>query len=160
MALLDDPVSRAECYQGGDVWPAVGPDGRPDTISAMTEIASLVLYAGNAESTAAFYRAIGLELEDEVHDEGPVHFAIELGPVHFAIYAADTPGRAPGRRGGGSSFPGFYVESLDRAASALGRMGARRLTEHEEMPWGCRIVFEDPDGRAVEVNQQGHCSGT
>jgi hypothetical protein len=23
------------------------------------------------------------------------------------------------------------------------------------MPWGCRAVAEDPDGRAVEVNQRG-----
>ena len=26
------------------------------------------------------------------HDEGPLHYACELGPVHFAIYPADTTG--------------------------------------------------------------------
>lgn len=123
----------------------------------MTEMASLVLYATDLQATAAFYRALGIDLEQEVHDEGPVHFAVELGRVHFAIYAADAVGRAPDRRGGGSSFPGFYVDSLDRAARALADVGTRTLTEHEDMPWGCRIVIEDPDGRAVEVNQQGHC---
>ena len=89
--------------------------GAPGTIGIMTEMASLVLYAADPGSTAAFYRALGLALEDEDHGEGPVHFATELG-------------------------------------------GAT-LTAHEQMPWGCRIVAEDPDGRAVEVNQRGHCPG-
>lgn len=62
----------------------------------MTEMASLVLYAADAAATAAFYRAIGLELEDEDHGEGPVHFAAELGTVHFAIYPAQTPDRGQG----------------------------------------------------------------
>jgi lactoylglutathione lyase len=125
----------------------------------MTEIASLVLYAADPEATAAFYRALGLGLEDEDHGEGPVHFATELGPVHFAIYPARAAGRAGERGCGGSTFPGFYVASLDRAAQALARAGATTLTGHDQMPWGCRIVAEDPDGRAVEVNQRGHCPG-
>lgn len=126
-------------------------------ISIMTEMASLVLYAASPAATAAFYRALGLGLEDEDHGEGPVHFATELGPVHFAIYPAEAPGRAGERRSGGSFFPGFYVESLDHAVQAVTRAGARILTRHEQMPWGCRVVAEDPDGRAVEVNQRGHC---
>jgi len=123
----------------------------------MTEMASLVVYAANPSATAAFYRALGLVLEDEYHGDGPIHFATELGPVHFAIYPAETPGRATERRSGGSVFPGFYVDSLDRAVEELNAAGAPMLTEHEQMPWGCRIVAEDPDGRAVEVNQRRHC---
>jgi lactoylglutathione lyase len=123
----------------------------------MTEMASLVLFAASPTATAAFYRALGMELADEYHGDGPVHFATELGPVHFAIYPAEAPGRARERRRGGSLFPGFYVESLDRAAGALAEAGALVLTGHEQMPWGCRIVAEDPDGRAVEINQREHC---
>lgn len=122
-------------------------------------MASLVLYASDAAATAAFYRALGLALAGEDHGEGPVHFAAELGPVHFAIYPAGAPGRSGERRSAGSTFPGFYVASLDDAARALARAGASMLIAHEQMPWGCRIVAEDPDGRAVEVNQRGHCPG-
>jgi lactoylglutathione lyase len=126
----------------------------------MTEMASLVLYAVRPEATAAFYRALGLDLEDEDHGEGPVHFAAELGAVHFAIYPAQTPGRAEERRSGGSMFPGFYVQSLDQAAQALAGAGAQVLTGHEQMPWGCRILAEDPDGRVVEIDQKEHCPGS
>jgi lactoylglutathione lyase len=124
----------------------------------MTEMASLVLFAANQWTTAAFYRAVGLDLADEDHGEGAVHFATDLGSVHFAIYPAEAPGRSLERRVGGSYFPGFYVESLDRAADALAGVGALILSEHEEMPWGCRVIFEDPDGRAVEINQRDHCA--
>jgi hypothetical protein len=74
-----------------------------------------------------------------------------------AIYPAEAPGRARERRAGGSFFPGFCVEYLDLTVDDLAHAGASTLTEHEEMPWGCRVVAEDQDGRAVEVNQRGHC---
>jgi lactoylglutathione lyase len=122
----------------------------------VTEIGSLVLFSSDHERTAAFYRAAGIELDHEDHDGGPSHYAVELGPVHFAIYPAEAAGQAPQRRRGGSTFPGFFVESLDTTAEALTGMSAV-LGEHEQMPWGCRIVFEDPDGRPVEINQRGHC---
>jgi hypothetical protein len=81
-----------------------------------------------------------------------------LGRISIMTEMASlTPGQAGERRSGGSFFPGFYVESLDRAVQALTRAGAPILTRHEQMPWGCRVVAEDPDGRAVEVNQRGHC---
>jgi lactoylglutathione lyase len=125
----------------------------------VTEFGALVIYAADAARTAAFYRAVGVDLEDEDHGEGPVHFAVDLDGVHFAVYPAQTPGRAPARRAGGASFPGFYVTSLDRATAALAELGAPVLQPHENMPWGCRILVEDPDGRQVEVNQRGHCPG-
>jgi lactoylglutathione lyase len=126
----------------------------------MAEIAALVLFAADPNATSEFYRAIGLDLEEELHEEGPVHLAVELGPVHFAIYAAAGPGRAPERRSAGDTFPGFYVDSLDDVTIALRQIGASIIRAHEDMPWGCRIVAQDPDGRAVEVNQKDHCPGT
>ena len=102
----------------------------------MTEMASLVLYAASPAATAAFYRALGLELKMRITAR-PAHFATKLGPVHFAIYPAEAPGRARHRRSGGSLFPGFYVQSLDRAAEALARAGA---------PWGANRAPADALG--------------
>ncbi|MDN5744941.1 MAG: hypothetical protein L0H31_07450 [Nocardioidaceae bacterium] len=57
----------------------------------------------------------------------------------------------------GSTFVGFYVPSLDAAQAALVDHGTPVLMEHQTMPWGCRILVEDPDGRHIEVNQTHHC---
>ena len=124
----------------------------------MTELASLVLLVSDVDAAARFYRAVGVPLKDEDHGEGPVHFAAELGGVHFALYAATGPGRAPERRSAGASFAGVYVDSLDDVLRNVAALGAPLLSGHEVMPWGCRFVVEDPDGRAVEVNDKDHCT--
>lgn len=124
----------------------------------MTELASLVLYAADLDAAARFYRAVGIPLQDEDHGEGPVHVAAELGDVHFALYAATGPGRALERRTAGASFAGVYVESLDDVLRDVTALGAPILSGHEVMPWGCRFVAQDPDGRPVEVNDKGHCT--
>ena len=120
-------------------------------------MASLVLFASDVDEAARFYRAVGIPLEHEDHGEGPTHFAAELGGVHFALYAATGPGRAPERRSAGASFAGVYVASLDDTLREVTALGAPLLSRHEVMPWGCRFVVEDPDGRAVEVNDREHC---
>lgn len=113
---------------------------------------ALVLWTPRLAEAAAFYRALGLPLEEERHDDGPVHFACELGPVHFALYAS-PPGQAPGRTAGGATQLGFRVESLERALAAARAAGAPVVVEPQEVPWGRRVVVLDPDGRAVELNE-------
>lgn len=129
---------------------------RTDDIS----MASLVLYASDLGRTEAFYRALGLVLEQEQHDGGAVHSVTRLGgEVHFAIYQADPDGPAvnPAWQQAGSSFPGIWVNDLDATADAVRSGGHSILLAHEDRSWGCRMVTEDPDGRAVEVNQRDHC---
>lgn len=126
----------------------------------MAEIASLVLFSGHPVQTATFYRTVGLPLHDEDHGDGPWHLAADIGGLHFAIYdAGDSAGRAPAWREPGSSFPGFYVASLDDTLAALTAADAPVLVTHQVRPWACRAVVEDPDGRPVEINQRGHCPG-
>ena len=121
-------------------------------------MSSLVLFASDAARTSAFYLAIGVPLQPEDHGEGPIHMAAEISDVHFAVYQADgPPQRSVGWRAAGSDFPGLYVESLDEVVARLEQIGAPLLVAHQERPWGCRVVAQDPDGRAVEVNQNGHC---
>jgi lactoylglutathione lyase len=125
----------------------------------MVEISSLVLFASDLDATVGFYCALGVPLDTEDHGEGPQHAAAQIGGVHVAVYPAETGSgaRAPRWRAAASDFPGFYVDSLDEAVAAVQERGARLLVDHQERPWGCRVVAEDPDGRAVEVNQRGHC---
>ncbi|CAN5602337.1 MAG: VOC family protein [Iamia sp.] len=123
-------------------------------------VASLVLYAADLEATEAFYRALGLDLHQEQHGDGPVHSVTRLGgDVHFALHQADPtePSANPAWQQAGSSFPGVWVADLDATAEALRGDDHLILLEHEVRSWGCRTVAEDPDGRAIEINQRGHC---
>jgi lactoylglutathione lyase len=124
----------------------------------MVKIASLVVFAADADKSAHFYSCLGVELEAETHGDGPIHMATDIDGVHFAILQSDSAdGRSSAFREPGSDFPGFYVESLDDTTASLLALGVNLLIEHQVKPWGCRVVAEDPDGRAVEVNQRSHC---
>jgi lactoylglutathione lyase len=116
---------------------------------------ALIVTTSRLREVAAFYRALGLPLEEERHDDGPLHYACELGPVHFAIYEATAGGAgdAPGRRMAGSTLVGFQVASLEDAVAAARDAGSRVEVAPEDVPWGRRAVVIDPDGRCVELNQ-------
>ncbi len=117
------------------------------------EIGAIVLWSPRAAEVVAFYRAIGVPLEDERHEEGPAHWACSLGPVHFAVFEA-AEGAARGRAEGGATMIGLSVTSLEEAVAAAVGMDARVLVLPEEVPWGRRAVVADPDGRSVELNQR------
>jgi catechol 2,3-dioxygenase-like lactoylglutathione lyase family enzyme len=123
----------------------------------MTEVASIVVFTEHLEQSVAFYRALGLPLEDEDHGDGFLHAAGDMGGVHVAVLPASAPGSAAGWRAAGSTFAGFWVPSLEAVMAALEPLGAEVLLGHQDCDWGCRIVVADPDGRAVELNQRDHC---
>ena len=110
---------------------------------------ALILFTSNLQKAVAFYSAIGLVLEKEQHDDGPIHYVCDLKGVHFALYEA-KPGQAVKRGIGGGMQFGVQVDSLDEAVKAC---GAKTLIEPQSVPWGRRAVVEDPDGRPVELNQ-------
>lgn len=115
-------------------------------------LGALVLFAGDLERTLAFHRALRFPVEPDDHEEGPLHYACDVGGVHIAIFPADDPGRAaPVHRSGGATFPGFAVPSLDNAAAVARRLGAPIVEEPSRYPWGRRMLLRDPDGRTVEV---------
>ena len=120
-------------------------------------MASVVFFSGQLERCTAFYKALGVPLQDEDHGDGFAHAAADLGGVHVAVFPAVGDGRAPAHRAAGSTFLGFWVSSLEAALDALRPFGAEVVQEHQVREWGCRVVVADPDGRAVELNQHDHC---
>lgn len=123
----------------------------------MADVSSIVLFSSQPERTIAFYRSVGVEFEKEDRGDGLIHAAVDVGGIHMAVFPAAHDGVSPGWRGAGSTFVGFYVDSLDDTLAGLCRMDAPLLVDHQVREWGCRVVVEDPDGRAVEINQRGHC---
>lgn len=128
-----------------------------DKTSGMAELCSIVLFSNQSDRTVAFYRSVGVAFEEEEHGDGLVHSAADVGDVHMAVFPTHDGPAAPGWRAGGSTFVGFYVDSLDQTVAALRRLGFTILADHQVREWGCRAVVEDPDGRAVEINQRQHC---
>ena len=123
----------------------------------MTRTASIVLFARDLDRCVAFYRALGIPLGVEDHGDGRLHAACDLDGVHMAVIDGAGEGEAPAHRAAGSTFVGYWVDSLDETVPRLVAAGGSVLVGHELCPWGCRCVVADPDGRSVEVNQQGHC---
>ncbi len=119
---------------------------------SLLEVDSIVLHTEKVDEMVRFYRALGVPLEEERHDEGPMHFACELEGVHFAVIPGPA-GEAPERRQGGATQVGFKVSSLEETVARARAAGAAVLQEPEDVPWGRRAVLADPDGRPVELNQ-------
>jgi hypothetical protein len=62
------------------------------------------------------------------------------GAIAVLDASQQPPTGVAGFRQAGTVFPGFWV------------------ADHQERDWGCRVIVADPDGRAVEINQRGHCT--
>jgi predicted enzyme related to lactoylglutathione lyase len=112
---------------------------------------ALVLFTSSLETTVAFYRAMGIDLAEEDHGDGVLHFAAELEGCHFAVFPASGTSRSPGLREPGCSFAGIAVESLRATLESVEKLGAPVLEDPTRYPWGIRAVVADPDGRPVEI---------
>lgn len=117
-------------------------------------VSAIVLWTARMREVVAFYEAIGLQLAAEQHEDGPPHWACDIGGIHFAIYEQDEGDSPPPEyQSAGASLLGFDVDALDEVYRAAKTVGARVLIRPEEVPWGRRAVVLDPDGRTVELNE-------
>jgi lactoylglutathione lyase len=121
-------------------------------------IDSIILYTADLPKTVRFYRKLGLALESEEHEQGPAHFACEFGGAHIAFYECGestdkAESKALPRGFAGAMQLGFRVDSVDATLAIAVACGAKILIEPQTVPWGRRAVFEDPDGRPIEINQ-------
>lgn len=103
----------------------------------------LVLRARDIETTANFYRALGLEFTSEQHGQGPLHFACERDDFVLEIY----PLKASQSEVNDSVMLGFRVESLELALQKLS------LDAEIKMGDGRSCIVRDPDGRAVRLSE-------
>ena len=114
---------------------------------------AIILKTEKIEATSLFYNKLGLQLQEEFHENGPAHYASTLAGVHFAIYALN-PYSGPERRSKvRDTMIGFEVEDLQAALESLASFNAEMVVDPAEVPWGRRAIITDPDGRPVELNQ-------
>jgi lactoylglutathione lyase len=110
----------------------------------------LVLKTRQVEQLRLFIQTLGIELKEEQHGKGPIHFAGRAGGTVIEVYPLrdkDTPVDASTRLG-------FAVENLTEVVQKLQSLGASVITPPKETPWGLRAVVRDPDGLAVELSQR------
>jgi catechol 2,3-dioxygenase-like lactoylglutathione lyase family enzyme len=103
-------------------------------------------------ASLAFYGALGFEFVEEQHGTGPVHYSCQLNGMVIELFPG-KPGTAPDRRNSGATMIGFQINDLDDVLENLDGLGAVILTQPQVNDWGRRVVVEDPDGRAIELNQ-------
>ena len=113
-------------------------------------IGALLLISDDAQQLAAFYRdALGLPIEEERHDDIPLHYGCEVGGTHFAIHpSADWPGEpAPNAQ---SPVVVFYASDVDATYQRLIARGVQ-ATPPFDHGFATLVAFRDPDGNNVQV---------
>ncbi len=113
----------------------------------MARLSLLVLRCIDIEATRAFYERLGLRFERERHANGPEHLACADGEVTLELY----PARGPTDRDVGRI--GLAVDSIEQSVAAVLAGGARLRSAPRHTEHGLRAEVEDPDGRAVELEQ-------
>jgi lactoylglutathione lyase len=107
----------------------------------------LVLKTRQIEALKAFYGSLGIELIEEQHGKGPIHYSGQVGDGILEIYplsddtlVADETTRL-----------GFSVEGMDQVVHELRACDTPIVSEPKATQWGLRSVVRDPDGRSVEL---------
>jgi catechol 2,3-dioxygenase-like lactoylglutathione lyase family enzyme len=131
----------------------------PQAVATLVRsVSAVLLISADAARLAAFYRsALGLALEEEVHEGVPLHYACDLGGVHFAIHPNEG---WPGAAGIEPQSPVIALGTTDAelAARRLGEAGIEH-TGVSDHGFALVVAFRDPDGNHVELLQNRENGG-
>lgn len=116
---------------------------------ADVSLSLLVLKTHQVEQLRAFYQTLGIDLAEEQHGKGPVHFAGRAGAVVIEVYPLPDDASPVDS----STRLGFTVANVAEVVRALEGTGMKIVTAPKETAWGFQAVMKDPDGRSVELTQ-------
>jgi lactoylglutathione lyase len=111
----------------------------------------LVLKTRQVEQFRRFYQTLGMEMTEERHGKGPVHFSARAGTVVVEVYPLGDDGNPVDF----STRLGFGVENLAEVIRGLEAIGTNVVKAPKETDLGWQAVVKDPDGRSVELTQRG-----
>lgn len=108
----------------------------------MSELALLVIRTDKIESLKEFYRILGLELKEEKHGNGPLHYSVNVSNLILEFY----PSRYP-------TFNrlGLRVEDIKKVIKDLTKAGVDICEPAVHVPGGYFAYVLDPEGRIVEL---------
>ncbi len=113
--------------------------------------ALLVIRAVDIDISAAFYRALGIDLVQEQHGAGPEHYASVLGDTVFEIYPRKADQAPPEEVK--TLMIGFRVDDLDEVMETLKTLGTELNKAPVTTDWGRSITVNDPDGYRVQITE-------
>jgi catechol-2,3-dioxygenase len=132
------------------------PRSRKRRVSMLIDdVTAIMLISPNPGKLCEFYKAtLGLPLEEELHDDAPLHYGYSLGDVHFAIHPADGGWPGVPTENAQSPIITFSTSNLKAVAKRLSASGvkAHGPTDHG---FGDVVSFRDPDGNSVMVIEYG-----
>lgn len=121
---------------------------------SIKKVGAVIWTTTRLDAVLEFYRAIGIPLEPDTHEEPTAtpHYEADVADTHFAVFAAKDaqPTNVPAAA---STTIGIAVDDIEAVCKAMESLAARFRTPLEDTPWGRRIVVFDPDGRPVELYQ-------
>ena len=92
-------------------------------------------------------RLLGLNLQPEQHDTGPMHYTAQLsGNAVFEIYPTTSAENVTQ-----NIRLGFYVDNLAIVLDKIAETGGIIYQPAKMSDWGYRAVVLDPEGRKVEL---------
>lgn len=121
-----------------------------------TALSLVVLRSGDLEASLAFYRALGLELVEERHGAGPIHYSCDfggLGSLVLELYAARLGSSESLELSAEAMMLGFRVPSLEAALAELRQLGVEPKAAPKDSAWGRWVSVVDPGGRTVQISE-------
>jgi len=110
----------------------------------------IVLKTRQLDTLRKFYTSLGINLIEEKHGKGPVHYAGRIDDTVMEVYSLSEKDTQPDA----TTRLGFTVEKLEEVMEALKLLGTCIVTEPQVTEWGYRAVVKDPDGRVIEIYQR------
>jgi lactoylglutathione lyase len=110
----------------------------------------IVLKTRQVDNLRRFYGSLGIELVEEQHGKGTIHYSGRVGGLVLEVYPFPEDGTAADA----TTRLGFTVEKVVEVVGTLRTFGTPIVTEPQTTQWGFRAVVRDPDGRAVELYQR------
>lgn len=122
---------------------------------SITKVGAIIWTTSRVQEVIEFYRALGIPLEPDSHDEPhkTPHYEADVGDTHFAVFQEKDDVAGSGTQS--PTMIGLAVDNLAQVVAVLEKMSAKFKTTLEDTPWGKRVVVYDPDGRAVEIYEPG-----
>ncbi|OJJ19395.1 hypothetical protein BKI52_21540 [marine bacterium AO1-C] len=110
----------------------------------------LVIWSQEITTLVKFYNLLGVQLQQEQHGKGPIHYAAQLSETNvFEIYPATSAEKVTR-----NIRLGFQVEQLDIVLNTLIEAGFVVHQPAKKSTWGYRAVILDPEGRKIELVEQ------